>query len=82
MLFTFPYVLLVKLLILNYLFSVSFFLTLLCIRLEIIICSGLALLKTQSQLPKSYEGSLEASVERIQDAAVFHPFAEAAYTVL
>ncbi|WJZ87987.1 hypothetical protein VitviT2T_007327 [Vitis vinifera] len=46
------------------------------------LLAGLALLKTQSQLPKSYEGSLEASVERIQDAAVFHPFAEAAYTGL
>ena len=63
-------------------FSQLHFPALLCVRLEIIICSGLALLKTQNQLPKSYEGALEASVERIQDAAVFHPFAEAAYTVL
>ncbi|XP_028106234.1 uncharacterized protein LOC114305352 isoform X2 [Camellia sinensis] len=46
------------------------------------LLAGLALLQTHSESPKLYEGCLEAPEERIQEAAVFHPFAEAAYTGL
>ncbi|CAL5413990.1 unnamed protein product [Camellia sinensis] len=46
------------------------------------LLAGLALLQTHSESAKLYEGCLEAPEERIQEAAVFHPFAEAAYTVL
>ncbi|KAK9289163.1 hypothetical protein L1049_017637 [Liquidambar formosana] len=42
--------------------------------------AGLALLRRHSQSPKSYEESMEAPEEQIQEAAAFHQFAEAAYT--
>ncbi|XP_031247740.1 uncharacterized protein LOC116105463 isoform X1 [Pistacia vera] len=44
------------------------------------LLAGLALLQRHSQSPISYEGFLEAPQERLQEAAAFHKFAEAAYT--
>lgn len=46
------------------------------------LLAGLSLLQRYSQYPKLYEGCLEAPEEQIQEATVFHPFAEAAYTGL
>ncbi|GFY92857.1 lipase class 3 family protein [Actinidia rufa] len=43
---------------------------------------GLALLQRPSESPKLHEECLEAPEDRIQEAAIFHPFAEAAYTGL
>ncbi|KAL6970825.1 hypothetical protein U1Q18_030509 [Sarracenia purpurea var. burkii] len=43
---------------------------------------GLALLRRRGASPKLCEECLEAPEERIQEAAAFHPFAEAAYTGL
>lgn len=42
---------------------------------------GLALLQRHSQTSKPTEDILEAPEERIAQAAAFHQFAEAAYTV-
>ncbi|XP_010522217.1 PREDICTED: sn1-specific diacylglycerol lipase beta isoform X2 [Tarenaya hassleriana] len=42
--------------------------------------AGLALLQSNSQFSKSYEGFMEAPMDRLQEAASFHRFAEAAYT--
>ncbi|XP_059447709.1 uncharacterized protein LOC132179091 isoform X4 [Corylus avellana] len=44
------------------------------------ILAGLALLQRQSQPSNSFEDSMEAPEERIQEAAALHKFAEAAYT--
>ncbi|XP_047317202.1 diacylglycerol lipase-beta [Impatiens glandulifera] len=44
--------------------------------------AGLALLQRNNAGLKPYEGSLEAPDELIEDATIFHPFAEAAYTGL
>lgn len=49
---------------------------------ETSLCPGLALLRKQRQPPKTLEECSEAPVEQIQEAAAFHKFAEAAYTVL
>lgn len=46
------------------------------------LCSGLALFQSRGESPKSYERCLEAPEDRIQEATAYHPFAEAAYTVL
>lgn len=46
------------------------------------LLAGLSLLQRYSQYPKLYEGCPEAPEEQIQEATVFHPFAEAAYTGL
>lgn len=45
-------------------------------------CPGLALLQRHSQSSKSFEDSMEAPEEQIQEAAALHKFAEAAYTVV
>ncbi|XP_062170601.1 uncharacterized protein LOC133876341 isoform X2 [Alnus glutinosa] len=45
------------------------------------ILAGLALLRRHSQSSKSFEDSMEAPEEQIQEAAALHKFAEAAYTV-
>lgn len=44
------------------------------------ILAGLALLQRHSQSSKSFEDSMEAPEEQIQEAAALHKFAEAAYT--
>ncbi|GAV82892.1 Lipase_3 domain-containing protein [Cephalotus follicularis] len=44
------------------------------------LLAGLALMQRHSQSLKSYEGLVEAPEERLQGAAAFHKFAEAAYT--
>ncbi|PSS23989.1 Sn1-specific diacylglycerol lipase [Actinidia chinensis var. chinensis] len=46
------------------------------------LLAGLALLQRPSESPKLHEECLEAPEDRIQEAAIFHPFAEAAYTGL
>ena len=43
---------------------------------------GLALLQKCRPFTQSHEESLEIPPERVHEAAVFHQFAEAAYTVL
>ncbi|XP_020090740.1 uncharacterized protein LOC109711847 isoform X1 [Ananas comosus] len=45
------------------------------------LLAGLALLQKHKQSPVTYSESLEAPEARIQEAALFHQFAEAAYTV-
>ncbi|OAY71544.1 Sn1-specific diacylglycerol lipase alpha [Ananas comosus] len=44
------------------------------------LLAGLALLQKHKQSPVTYSESLEAPEARIQEAALFHQFAEAAYT--
>nr|XP_010930154.1 uncharacterized protein LOC105051408 isoform X2 [Elaeis guineensis] len=44
------------------------------------LLAGLALLQMHKQSPKLHDELIEASDELIQEAAVLHPFAEAAYT--
>lgn len=46
------------------------------------LLAGLALLQKHRQSSLSYEEFLEAPKERLDGAATFHKFAEAAYTVL
>jgi hypothetical protein len=48
---------------------------------NLIIYSGLALLQSNSQFPESYEDCMEAPAFHLQEAAMLHKFAEAAYTV-
>ena len=38
-------------------------------------------MQNNSQFPKSYENCMEAPAFHLQEAATFHKFAEAAYTV-
>lgn len=47
----------------------------------IFVYSGLALLQSNSQFPESYEDCMEAPAFHLQEAAMLHKFAEAAYTV-
>ncbi|VYS45129.1 unnamed protein product [Arabidopsis thaliana] len=42
--------------------------------------AGLALLQSNSQFPESYEDCMEAPAFHLQEAAMLHKFAEAAYT--
>ncbi|EOA38959.1 hypothetical protein CARUB_v10011376mg [Capsella rubella] len=42
--------------------------------------AGLALLQNKSQFPESYEDCMEAPAFHLQEAAMLHKFAEAAYT--
>lgn len=45
-------------------------------------CLGLALLQRHDQPPTVHQEMVEAPEQRLHEAAAFHPFAEAAYTVL
>ncbi|KAK2991199.1 hypothetical protein RJ640_027171 [Escallonia rubra] len=47
-----------------------------------LVGKGLALLQRHSQSPKPCDENVEAPEERMHEALVFHPFAEAAYTGL
>ncbi|KAM7465520.1 hypothetical protein LguiB_013082 [Lonicera macranthoides] len=46
------------------------------------LLAGLALLQRYRQPAKVYEEYVEAPLERIEEAVTFHPFAEAAYTIV
>lgn len=43
---------------------------------------GLALLQRNDHITEIHQDMVEAPEERIHEAVVYHPFAEAAYTVL
>lgn len=48
-----------------------------------LLCNlGLALLQRNDHFTEVHEDMVEAPEERIHEAVVYHPFAEAAYTVL
>lgn len=49
--------------------------------LWILSVAGLALLQMHNQYPKLDANSVDAPEDKIEEAAAFYPFAEAAYTV-
>lgn len=48
----------------------------------LIVCSGLALLQSQKQVQNLHNKLMDVPDQLIEDAAFFHQFAEAAYTVI